>query len=100
MLAPPVSVHPPPSKLPGVSPGANVYQLPSPAERYGWDSCGFVHADVSIGVFGLGLASAGVTAKPARTTAIPALRLSDRGLKRFFVICTHLPWCVLAAELS
>jgi hypothetical protein len=46
-------------------------------------------------------ASAGAAAEAAATSdnAPPTSRRRARLLKRSFM-CTHLPWCVLAAELS
>src|SRR5262249_58373920 len=91
--APPLRTQPVPTKLASVWPDTRLYQLLSPQERNGCET-GRMEQPTVVVVAADALAGAADSA--ART--IP--RLSRRRAKRSRFIRTHLPWCVLATELS
>src|SRR4051794_16798746 len=81
-FAPPLNVHPAPSKPLSLCPGTSVYQLLSPAVRNGWENAWSKQIDVSSVVASVVAACAGSAVRPASNA--PSVRA--RRLKRHFFI--------------
>ena len=94
---PPLSVQPVAGKASQLSPGSGAYHFVSLAQLNGWASAGAAH--VAVAAFTADVAAALLT--PVANT--PAMAVKATAAWRPTFRCdmgTHLPWWVLAAELS